>query len=99
MKSKRNLDVMKEVLCNRFEKYVRELNEEELFEFVNYLRGKEVLESISQICPPIVMPQEILSCEECEKLYGNCDNEVRKEKDLLRVCKRRFRSYGEAPAK
>ena len=99
MKSKRNLDVMKEALCRDFENYVLGMNETELFNFITSVRDSLVLEDLSERCKPICFSDNVLTCEKCEELYGNCDKEMMKAKDETLVCKKRFYSYSETPVK
>ncbi|MGN1155129.1 MAG: hypothetical protein ACI4TK_03025 [Agathobacter sp.] len=99
MKSKRNLDVMKETLCRSFENYVSGMDETELYAFICSVRDSLVLEDLSEKCKPIWFPDNVLTCEKCVELYGNCDMEMRKAKDETLVCKKRFYSYSETPVK
>lgn len=95
MKSRRNFDVMKDTLCAEIEAYIRGMEVSDLYEFVTFLNENQ--EELSNRCGNFHIPEEVLTCERCEEKYGDCQVDIGKEKDLTRICHRRFRSYSETP--
>lgn len=99
MKSKRNLEVMQEVLCKDFEEYILNLNEDEFYDFLTVVESNGVLGQLSRENSVVEWPEEIFTCSQCRNVYGDCEKEMAKAKDMTMVCRRRFRSYAETPAK
>lgn len=97
MKSKRNFEVMKEVLCKKFEEYIFSLGEDDLYNFLMEVDSTDILVHLSENCKPIEYPQEVLRCEQCRDLYGDCESEMERAKNPFAVCKKRFYSYCDTP--
>lgn len=97
MKSKRNLDVMKETLSEKFKEYIFSLDADEMHNFLHELESTNLLSYLSENCKPIELPAEVFRCAQCEKIYGDCERESEKAKDPYLVCKKRFYSYCETP--
>lgn len=94
-----NLDIMKDRLSRSFQEYISGMDGEQLYSFLDTIDSLCLLDHLSQGREELCLPEEILSCEHCGELYGDCDQEQTDAGDLIQVCRKRFEVYCQIIAK
>lgn len=83
MSMKKNIDIMKEDIINKFSNLVKEMDEEKLLDFIDKFEDSDIME----------LPDSVLNCKKCKMLYGKCEIMLSIEDDAAYICKDRFTEY------
>lgn len=92
--AKTKLEVMKEKLQQTLHEYIAGMDRAQLYAFLAVINDFNISE-LPAGGKRIRLPKEVLTCDRCDKLYGECSTEPG---DLTKVCKERFFRYCQEPA-